>query len=124
VHFPVAADVPTPRNIREQPWMVLHELAHAYHDQVLGFDEPRIRAAYERYKASGHGDAALLFDGKRVRHYALTDEKEFFAEMTEAYFGTNDFFPFNRAELMTGEPEIFELLEAIWKAAPGEQAAK
>ena len=124
VHFPVAADLPTPRNIREQPWMVLHELAHAYHDQVLGFDEPRIRAAYERYKASGRGDAALLFDGKHVRHYALTDEKEFFAEMTEAYFGTNDFFPFNRAELMTGEPEIFELLEAIWKAAPGEQAAK
>jgi hypothetical protein len=49
--------------------MVLHELAHAYHDQVLGFEEPRIRAAYERYKASGHGDASLLFDGKRVRHY-------------------------------------------------------
>jgi hypothetical protein len=44
--------------------------------------------------------------------------------MTEAYFGANDFFPFNRAELMTAEPEIHDLLKAIWKAAPGEHSAK
>ena len=97
VHIPRAADLPTRRCINEQPWVILHELAHAYHDQVLGFDEPRVREAYEKYKASGRGDASLLYDGTRGRHYALTDEKEFFAEMTEAYFGTNDFFPFNRA---------------------------
>ena len=42
VHLPRAADVATKRNINEQPWVVLHELAHAYHDQVLGFNEPRI----------------------------------------------------------------------------------
>jgi hypothetical protein len=29
VHIPRAADLPTPRNINEQPWVVLHELAHA-----------------------------------------------------------------------------------------------
>ena len=43
VHIPRAADLATKRNINEQPWVILHELAHAYHDQVLGFDEPRIR---------------------------------------------------------------------------------
>jgi hypothetical protein len=114
VHIPEAADLPTQRNIREQPWVVLHELAHAYHDQVLGFDNPRIRAAYEAFQKSGRGDAALLFDGTRVRHYGLTDAKEFFAEMTEAYFGMDDFFPFNRAEMMTAEPEIHELMKSIW----------
>ncbi len=41
VHLPRAADLATKRNINEQPWVILHELAHAYHDQVLGFDEPR-----------------------------------------------------------------------------------
>ena len=41
--------------------------------------------------------------------------------MTEAYFGMNDFFPFNRAELMTAEPEIYKLLEAIWGPVAGEQ---
>ncbi len=114
VHLPRAADLPTPRNINEQPWVILHELAHAYHDQVLDFDELTIVAAYEDFKASGHGDAALLYNGKRVRHYALTDHKEFFAEMTEAYFGVNDFFPFNRAELQEAEPELFALLSRIW----------
>ncbi len=114
LHICDAADFARARQVNEQPWVVLHELAHAYHDQVLGFDEPRIRTAFERFKQSGHGDNALLFDGKRVRHYALTDQKEFFAEMTESYFGVNDFFPFNRAELMTAEPEIYSLMREIW----------
>ena len=35
----------------EQPWMVLHELAHAYHHQVLGYDNSTVRAA-------GSADAA------------------------------------------------------------------
>ncbi len=114
VHIPKAAAFINPRTNNEQPWCVLHELAHAYHDQVLDFDEPRIKGAFESYKKGGHGDATLLITGKRVRHYALTDQKEFFAEMTEAYFGMNDFFPFNRAELMTAEPAIYELLRTIW----------
>ena len=114
VHIPVADRLLEARQINVQPWCVLHELAHAYHDQVLGFDEARIRDAYTKFKASGHGDAALLITGERVRHYGLTDHKEFFAEMTEAYFGTNDFFPFNRGELMTAEPEIYELMKTLW----------
>jgi hypothetical protein len=117
VHIPEAADFVSPRHNSDQPWCVLHELAHAYHDQVLGFDEPRIARAFEQYRASGHGDSTLQINGRHVRHYALTDQKEFFAEMTEAYFGMNDFFPFNRAELMTAEPQIYELLRTIWGPA-------
>lgn len=112
--IPDVADFVSPRHNNEQPWVVLHELAHGYHNQVLGFDEARILKAWERYKDSGHGDSVLSISGKRRRHYALTDQKEFFAEMSEAYFGMNDFFPFNRAELKVEEPEIFELLQTIW----------
>lgn len=118
VHLPRAADLPTKRNINEQPWVILHELAHAYHDQVLGFDEPRIKEAYEKYKKSGHGENTLLYNGNRVKHYALTNHKEFFAEMTESYFGVNDFFPFNRAELKEAEPEIYALLRDVWESPP------
>ncbi len=118
VHIPEAADLFTPRNVREQPWVVLHELAHAFHDRTFGFGDRRIRDAYETFKRSGHGDAALLFDGTRTRHYGLTDPMEFFAEMTEAYFGMDDFFPFNRAELITAEPEIHALMRAIWETGP------
>ena len=114
VHLPRAVDVATRRNVNEQPWVVLHELAHAYHDQVLGFDEPRILAAWKAFKADARGQSTLLFDGSRTKHYGLTDQKEFFAEMTEAYFGSNDFQPFNRAELKTDHPAIFALLTDIW----------
>lgn len=114
VHICEAADFARSRQVNEQPWVVLHELAHAYHDQVLGFDEPRIREAYEKFKASGRGERVLLYDGRRVRHYALTNAKEFFAEFTEVYFGLNDFFPFNRAELKTAEPEIYALMADVW----------
>ena len=51
VHIPEAADLPTPRNITEQPWVILHELAHAYHDQVLGFEEPRILRGLRGFQA-------------------------------------------------------------------------
>ena len=114
VHIPRAAELPVRRNINEQPWVVLHELAHAYHDQKLDFEEPRVKAAWEKFKTSGRGDETLLYDGRRVKHYALTNQMEFFAEMTEAYFGSNDFYPFNRAELRDSEPEVFELLREIW----------
>ena len=124
VHIPDAADFVNPRTNNEQQWCVLHELAHAYHDQVLGFDEAEILAAYQAYKKSGHGNATLLIRGKRTRHYALTDQKEFFAEMSEAYFGVNDFYPFNRAELMTAEPEIYQLLRKTWGPPAWESPAK
>src|SRR5207248_2707417 len=34
--------------IRRMPMMALHELAHAYHDRVLGFDQPNIIEAYNQ----------------------------------------------------------------------------
>lgn len=100
----------------EQPSMLLHELAHAYHDRVLGFGHEGIRGAYEAAKAGGRYESVLRFNGKRERAYALKDEKEYFAEGTEAYFGTNDFYPFVRAELREHDPRLFELLAEVWHA--------
>lgn len=114
VHIPVAERFASAKHNHIQPWCVLHELAHAYHDQVLGFEEPRVKHVWQRYVDSGHGDKALHVDGRTVKHYALTNQKEFFAEMSEAYFGTNDFFPFVHGELKQAEPEVFDLLRGIW----------
>ena len=108
----------------DQPWMVLHELAHAYHDQVLGFDDPQVKAAYDRIVKSHKYDAVLHINGRTVRAYALTDEKEFFAESSEAYFGTNDFFPFVRAELRQFDPETFDLLKKDWNLGQPKAASE
>lgn len=114
VHIPDAAEFASLGHQRVQPWSVLHELAHAYHDQILGFDHAEVKAAYERFKEGGRYKKTLHINGRETAHYALTNEKEFFAEMTESYFGVNDFFPFNRAELQREEPELYKLLGTIW----------
>jgi alpha-galactosidase len=121
VHIPVAADFASTEHQCVQPWSVLHELAHAYHDQVLGFDHAEIKAAWERFRDSGKYKRTLHINGRKVAHYALTNPMEFFAEMTEAYFGQNDFFPFNRAELQHEEPEIYALLTTIWGPPPKDE---
>lgn len=120
VHIPIAERFASAKHNHIQPWCVLHELAHAFHDQVLGFEHPRVKEVWQRYVDSGHGVRALHVDGRTVRHYAMTNQKEFFAEMTECYFGTNDFFPFVHGELKQAEPEVHALLREIW----GEVAAK
>jgi hypothetical protein len=101
-----------------QPWMVFHELAHAYHHQFLveGFENADVRSAFERVKAAGSYESVLHVQGRRQRHYALTNPQEFFAESSEAYFGTNDFYPFVRSELRDADPEGCELLGRLWQA--------
>jgi hypothetical protein len=118
VHIPDAAEWASARHQHVQPWSVMHELAHAYHDQVLGWDDAEIKAAYERFVQSGRYKSVLHISGRELPHYALTNEKEFFAEMTESYLGRNDFYPFNAAELRREEPELFKLLEKIWGRLP------
>ena len=103
---------------REQPFMLLHELAHAYHDRVLGFDHPGILAAYAAATAAGTYDAVLRSTGKTERHYAMTDAKEYFAEGAEAFFGVNDFYPFVRIELERHDPALVRVLEEVWRSRP------
>jgi len=93
---------------------LLHELFHAYHDQVLGFDEPRIIAAYEAAKASGKYEKILRDKGKQVRHYGLSTPQEYFAEASEAYLWVNDYYPFVYGELKEFDPKMCELLAEVW----------
>lgn len=117
-HIPAAGRMIDLRHQRTQPWCVLHELAHAYHDQVLGFDDKEIRSAYETAKAGGRYDDVLHIHGHKTKHYALTTPMEYFAELSEAYFGTNDFYPFVRGELREHDPTAYALLEKIWGKLP------
>lgn len=114
VHIPRAAELYDRRMWAKHPYVVLHELAHAYHDQVLGFDHADVAATFEAADAAGIYEDVLLYTGERVRHYGLSNHKEYFAEATEAYFGVNDFYPFVRAELREHDPACYSLMETIW----------
>jgi hypothetical protein len=100
--------------VRQQPSMLLHELSHGYHDRVLGYDDAKIIAVWEQAKAEGKYDEVLHIDGGKRKHYALENQMEYFAEATEAYFGTNDFYPFVRAELKQHDERGFKLMQEIW----------
>ena len=88
--------------------VVLHELAHGYHDRVLGFDDPEILAAYKR---------AVAGTAYPPRDWARSDEKEFFCAVTQRYFGKKE----ERDQLKERDPAVAKLLKRIWgepKAAP------
>ena len=114
VHIPIAERLMSPSENRRMPWAILHELSHAYHDQVLGYEESRVKAAWKKFCDSGKYKSVLTSLGDMREHYGLTNQMEFFSEMTEAYFGSNDFFPFVPGELKQAEPEIYNLMTEIW----------
>lgn len=114
------------REYKRMPMLMLHELAHAYHHQFLGFGHPEINQAYEQAKASGIYESILRGNGKMERAYGLNNAREYFAETTEAFFGTNDFYPFVRAELHQHDPRMEATLAKVWNPSnpPSRTASK
>ncbi len=98
-------------HVEGAPAIVLHELAHAWHDLGLGFDDEDILAAYQNamdldlYAASPLGSP----------HYATTNEREYFAVLTEAWFWLDNDFPSNRVELLSHDPVGAEVVERAWR---------
>lgn len=113
---------------QNQPYMVLHELCHLYHDLALedGFENAEILAAYNHAYDSGmYTGTPYCIDmrttpwntynlAEGTRAYCMTDDQEYFAELCEAYWGVNDFYPFDWWDLKEYDPVGFELLEKIW----------
>lgn len=118
VHVPRADQLLSKEQMLKHPAVILHELAHAYHDQFLGFNHPEVIAAFEAAESAKNYEQVLSHTGRTVRHYGLNNPREYFAEGTEAYFYRNDFFPFVRAELRTHDPQLHELLGRLWGEKP------
>jgi len=114
VHIPRARALFSPHTWAKHPYVVMHELAHAYHDQVLSFNNKEIIEAYNAAKKAGIYEKVMLYTGRTVRHYGLNNHKEYFAESTEAYLGVNDFYPFVRAELKQHDPRMYKIMEKVW----------
>ena len=100
----------------DQPWMVLHELSHGYHDQFLpdGYQNKEILAAYHHAMEAKLYDSVLRCGGRVERAYAATNQMEYFAESCEAFFGTNDFYPFVNTELRKHDPQCYETVKKAW----------
>ncbi|MFN3194162.1 MAG: hypothetical protein ACE361_26875 [Aureliella sp.] len=111
------------KEVRRMPSLLLHEYAHAYHDQILGYDNPKVAAAYESAKRNGLYDSVLRHNGRLERAYAMSNPMEYFAELTEALLGRNDFFPFDRAQLVRHDAAGYQMLKAAWGISENESKA-
>jgi hypothetical protein len=99
---------------QDQPFSLLHELAHAYQFRILGERAALIELAYAHAMAAGLYDAVPYVHGGRRQAHAAKNAAEYFAELTEAYFGINDYYPFTRADLRSGDPLGYRVVEQLW----------
>ncbi len=104
-----------------QPHVLLHELSHGLHVNIL--DESEVEAithAFEKAKERNlyrNVKRVWINTGKeRIEEvaYAITNEGDYFAELSEAYFGFNDWFPHTKEELNVYDPDGFQMIENIW----------
>jgi len=87
--------------------ILLHELAHAYHDQVLSFDNPDILAAHKRARENGKYPP---------REWVVrANHKEFFAGVSTSYFGTEE----ERDALAERDPVLLKKLQEVWGTPKG-----
>ncbi|MCK5727113.1 MAG: hypothetical protein KAH22_09850 [Thiotrichaceae bacterium] len=99
-----------------QPWMILHELAHAYHFQVLGENNKNIQIAFQQAREKKLYDC-VEYDGRlMLKAYAITNDKEYFAELSEAYFGRNDYYPYTHEDLKKHDYIGYQLMVSSWNS--------
>tara|TARA_B100000315_G_scaffold159395_1_gene147887 strand:+ start:1310 stop:2326 length:1017 start_codon:yes stop_codon:yes gene_type:complete len=104
----------------ESEGFAIHELAHAWH--CLAYDPcwsgTRIMSAYAAAMSDDLYDSVPYLYGEDERAYAATDDAEYFAELSEAWFDSNDYFPFNRDEVKAHDPSGARAVEAAWSRIP------
>ena len=105
------------------PQWLIHEFAHAYHDQVLGRADARIEASYKaavERKLYDSVDTRIPVNNrsvevKKARAYAIENKDEYFAELSVAFFGRNWTYPYSRTELQSHDPKGYALMIETWK---------
>lgn len=100
---------------RVQPGAILHELTHAYYIRLSDEDRAEIEATYRRAVDSRRYLGVKRHDGSVVDAYARSNAAEYFAELSEAYFSRNDFFPFTRNDLAAYDPDGERLIAKLWR---------
>jgi hypothetical protein len=94
--------------------VLLHEMAHAWHHQVIGPDNEAIRSAYKQAMDRHAYLSVRDIIGRPAKAYATTNEYEYFAELSEAYLLRNDYFPFSRDQLKLFDPVGHRLVHDAW----------
>eukprot|EP00977_Amphora_coffeiformis_P007185 scaffold1564_cov174-Amphora_coffeaeformis.AAC.23 len=106
--------------------LLMHELAHAYHNKCLpdGYENTEIRECYEHAMDEGLYSLVKVHgpQGPTARAYACSNQMEYFAELSTAFLGVkkegeeyNKWYPFNRPQVKEHDPRAYALLKKLWK---------
>jgi hypothetical protein len=98
-----------------QQVILLHEMAHAVQDRLLGMDNPELKAIYRQAMDRKLYDEVNDKFGQRGPAYARTNPAEYFAEISCAYLDSCNYFPFNHEQLRGHDPVGFKFVERVWK---------
>ena len=94
-----------------------HQANRSYHHRVLprtsGSNE--IAAAHARAEKSKTYDSVLYFSGRKHRGYGMENPMVYFAELSDAFYGTNDMYPFVRIEVKAHDPGGCKPLRKLWE---------
>lgn len=114
-----------------QPHVLLHELSHGLNLRIMTKQEQLdVTIAFENAKAKKlyrNVERKWINTGKSETQriaYAMSNEGEYFAELTEAYFGFNETFPFDRKQLENYDPTGFKLIKESWLDTSSENDKK
>jgi len=96
--------------------VLLHELGHAWHLIHWPERHPEILAAWQNATDRGsYQNVTDVIEGKHFdRAYALTNQLEYFAELTCMYFVGCNYPPLNRRELQVYDPTGYAMIEKMW----------
>ncbi|MBF9072568.1 WXG100-like domain-containing protein [Streptacidiphilus fuscans] len=101
-----------------------HEFAHVIQDHGLSAADRQ--AVTDVYQAKLQDPAAVWPDGSGAENYSRRDEREFFAQLTNTWLGTNHGFdPYTNEQRNNGaewvrlhEPSLVPLLERLYGVEP------
>ena len=107
---------------RCQPLVLFHEFVHSFHCFIGKRSD--IKRAYNLAMNNHLYDEVQHIAQKdkitnqeiiiHVRGYAAMNHYEYFAQMSEAYFGACNYYPFNKLQLKQYDNIAYQLCKKIW----------
>ena len=93
---------------RNPSFVILHEFAHAYHDQILGFDNKTIIDTYKVAMERG------LYAHVKSISNSSNGWIEYLADLSVVYLAKWGWYPYSRNDLEKYDPLGFSLMKKIW----------
>ena len=92
-----------------------HEMAHAWHLLNRKPKDPAVLGPWEAAVAQGLYRDVQDYKGQTIADaYARTNQLEYFAELSAAYFVGINYMPFDRKGLKAYDPTGYQMVETLW----------